>query len=65
MDQNPLSSGGTLLRGSIGLGSKNKPSIATTTNCQPPDHKYLIKGAGKGLWNNNRGRGAQAPCPQL
>ena len=47
MDQNPLSNGGTLLRDSIGLGSRNKLSIATTTNHQLPNHKYLTKGAGK------------------
>jgi len=47
MDQNPLSNGGTPLRDSTGLGSRNKPSIATTTNHQLPNHKYLTKGAGK------------------
>jgi hypothetical protein len=47
MDQNPLSSGGTLLKDSTGLGSRNRPSIATTTNCQSPDHKYPTKDAGK------------------
>jgi hypothetical protein len=43
MDQNPLNSGGTPLRDNIGLGSRNKPSIATTTNHQLLNHKYLIK----------------------
>jgi hypothetical protein len=43
MDQNPLNSGGTPLRDNIGLGSRNKPSIVTTTNHQLLNHKYLIK----------------------
>jgi len=47
MDQNPSSSGGTLPRDSTGLGSRNKPSIATTTNCQLLNHKYLTRDAGK------------------
>jgi hypothetical protein len=47
MDQNPLSNGGTPLRDSIGLGSRNKPSITTTTNHQLLNHKYLTKGTGK------------------
>jgi hypothetical protein len=47
MDQNPLSNGGTPLRDSIGPGSRNKPSIATTTNCQLPNCKYPTKDAGK------------------
>jgi hypothetical protein len=47
MDQNPLSSGETLLRDNIGLGSRNKPSIATTINHQLPNHKYPTRDAGK------------------
>jgi len=47
MDQNPSSNGGTLLRDSIGLGSRNKPSTMTITNHQLPDHKYLTKDAGR------------------
>jgi hypothetical protein len=47
IDQNPLNSGGTLLKGSTGPGSRNKPSITTTTNHQPPDYKYLIKDTDK------------------
>jgi hypothetical protein len=47
MDQNLLSNGGTPLRDSIGLGSRNKPSITTTTSHQLPNHKYLTKDAGK------------------
>jgi hypothetical protein len=47
MDQNPLSNGGTLLNDSTGLGSRNKPSIATTTNRQLPNRKYLTKDTGK------------------
>jgi len=47
MDQNHLSNGGTPLKDSTGLGLRNKPSIMTTTNHQPLDHKYPTKGPSK------------------
>jgi len=42
-----LSNGETLLNDSIGLGSRNKPSIVTTANHQLQNHKYPTKDAGK------------------
>jgi hypothetical protein len=47
MDQNPSSSGGTLPKDNTGLGSRNKPFIATTTSHQSPGHKLLTKDDGK------------------
>jgi hypothetical protein len=46
MDQNPLSNGEMLLRDSIGLGSRSKPSITTITNHQLPNHKDAGKDSG-------------------
>jgi hypothetical protein len=47
MDQNHFSNGGTPLKGSTGPGLRSKPSIVTITNCQPLNHKYPTKDAGK------------------
>jgi hypothetical protein len=47
MDQNPLSSRGTLLKDNTGLSLRNKPSTVTITNHRPLNHRYPTKDAGK------------------